>query len=94
MKLSFGIVLAAVAVLGCSAVSTPASPVSDAHLRKLKMSQETQDLSPTRLLSSPGNDQGPGTPDIPNTSDKPGCSFQTDPNIKTGILTPCPPRTA
>ena len=41
MKLSFGIVFAVVAVLGCSAVSIPAGPVSDASLRKLKASQET-----------------------------------------------------
>ena len=41
MKLSFGIVFAAVVVLGCSAVSIPAGPVSDASLRKLKTSQET-----------------------------------------------------
>ena len=44
MKLSFGIVFAAVAVLGCSAVSIAAGPVSDASLRKLQASP--QDLVP------------------------------------------------
>ena len=46
MKLSFGIVFAVVAVLGCSAVSIPAGPVSDASLRKLKASEDTRYKEP------------------------------------------------
>ena len=45
MKLSFGIVLVAVAVLGCSAVSISASPVSNAHLRTLRKTQAVPDCS-------------------------------------------------